>query len=120
MSKSPFKTAGVALAALVLSSATVPVTALAQPAAWIAQVARAIAAKQTYPRVAQMRGEEGTAKVKVYISASGAVERTELVAPSGSATLDKEALALPTRAGTLPAPPAGATSVTVPITWKLL
>lgn len=120
MSKIFRKTAGAALAALALSAALAPTVAFAQPAAWIAQVARAIASKQTYPRTAQMRGEEGTAKVKVYISATGAVERTELVAPSGSATLDKEALALPARAGTLPAPPAGATAVTVPITWKLL
>jgi len=92
----------------------------AQSADWIKQVARAIAAKQTYPRTAQMRGEEGTARVKVYIGASGSVERTELVGPSGSSTLDREALALPARAGVLPAPPGGATTVTVPITWKLL
>lgn len=105
-----------ALSALAL----IPATAGAQSADWIRSVARSIAAKQTYPRSAQMRGEEGTAKVKIYISAGGAVERTELVSPSGSSTLDKEALALPTRAGQLPAPPAGATTVTVPITWKLL
>lgn len=110
------KTLLAGLAALAVSI----VPAHAQSADWIKNVARAIAAKQTYPRTAQMRGEEGTARVKVFISASGAVERTELVAPSGSATLDKEALALPTRAGSLPPPPGGATSVTVPITWKLL
>jgi protein TonB len=106
--------------AAVLAIAASATPALAQSADWAKSVARAIASKQTYPRSAQMRGEEGTAKVKVYVSAAGAVERTELVAPSGSSTLDKEALALPTRAGTLPAPPGGATAVTVPITWKLL
>ncbi|BEV01887.1 energy transducer TonB [Novosphingobium olei] len=116
MTKTTTKIFGAALAAL----AMMPPPAAAQPAAWIAQVARAIAAKQTYPRTAQMRGEEGTARVKVFISASGAVEKTELVAPSGSSTLDREALALPSRAGTLPPPPGGATTVTVPITWKLL
>jgi protein TonB len=110
----------VAFSALVSTLVLVPAAAQAQSADWIKSVARAIAAKQTYPRSAQMRGEEGTAKVKVFISASGAVERTELVTPSGSSTLDKEALALPTRAGTVPVPPGGATSVTVPITWKLL
>lgn len=103
-----------------IALALVPAAARAQSADWIKSVARTIAAKQTYPRSAQMRGEEGTAKVKVYISASGSVERTELVSPSGSSTLDKEALALPTRAGQVPAPPGGATTVTVPITWKLL
>jgi len=112
---------GAAVAAVVLAGSTMVASpAMAQSADWMKSVARAIAAKQTYPRTAQMRGEEGTARVKVYISASGAVERTEMVSPSGSATLDREALSLPARAGTLPAPPAGATSVTVPITWKLL
>jgi protein TonB len=93
--------------------------ALAQAAGWSQQVARIIASKQTYPRTAQMRGEEGTAKVKIYVSAAGAVERAELVTPSGSATLDKEATSLPARLGNLPAPPGGATTLTVPLTWKL-
>ncbi|NLR72640.1 energy transducer TonB [Novosphingobium sp. ERN07] len=92
----------------------------AQSADWQKQVARIIGSKQTYPRTAQMRGEEGTARVKVYVGAGGAIERTELVAPSGSSTLDKEALAMPVRAGSVPPPPGGATSVIVPVTWKLL
>ena len=94
--------------------------AYAQSADWQRQVSRIIASKQTYPRSAQMRGEEGTARVKVYVGSGGAIERTELVAPSGSATLDKEALAMPTRAGTVPPPPGGATALVVPVTWKLL
>jgi len=96
------------------------IPALAQSADWSKQVARIIASKQTYPRTAQMRGEEGTAKVKVYVGADGAVQKTELIASSGSPTLDKEALALPTKAGSLPAPAGGATAVTLPLTWKLI
>ena len=95
-------------------------SAMAQSNDWVRQAARQIATKQTYPHVAQMRGEEGTAKVKIFVGVDGSVQRTELVAPSGSSTLDREALALPARAGTLPAPPGGATAVTLPITWKLL
>ena len=94
--------------------------ASAQSPDWQRQVSRIIASKQTYPRTAQMRGEEGTAKVKVYVGSGGAIERTELIAPSGSATLDKEALAMPTRAGSVPPPPGGATTIVVPVTWKLL
>ncbi len=94
--------------------------AFAQAADWQRQVARIIASKQTYPRSAQMRGEEGTARVKVYVGAGGAIERAELVAPSGSATLDKEALSMPTRAGSVPPPPGGATALILPLTWKLL
>jgi len=76
---------GAAVAAVVLAGSTMVASpAMAQSADWMKSVARAIAAKQTYPRTAQMRGEEGTARVKVYISASGAVERTEMVSPSGS------------------------------------
>lgn len=120
MSKFFAKSLTLGLSALVLSVGAAATPAAAQSADWVKSVARAIAAKQTYPRTAQMRGEEGTARVKVYISASGSIERTEMVAPSGSSTLDREALALPSRAGVVPAPPGGATSVTVPITWKLL
>ena len=108
---------------LVISITALAATAtpvLAQSADWNKQVARIIASKQSYPRVAQMRGEEGTARVKIYVGADGAVQRSELVGGSGSPTLDKEAIALPSRIGTLPAPPGGATSVTVPFTWKLI
>lgn len=108
----------VGLATIALASNAVP--AMAQSAEWQKQVSRIIASKQTYPRTAQMRGEEGTAKVKIYVGAGGNIERTELVAPSGSATLDKEALAMPTRAGSVPPPPGGAAAIIVPVTWKLL
>lgn len=109
---------GATVLSLAIAGISTPV--LAQSAGWSQQVARALASKQSYPRTAQMRGEEGTARVKITIGATGAVEKTELVSPSGSATLDREALAIPARAGTLPAPPGGSTSVTVPLTWKLL
>lgn len=93
--------------------------AAAESPDWVKQVTRMFAAKQTYPSTAQMRGEEGTAKVKVYIGADGAVQKTELVVGSGSATLDKEAIAVPSKVGHVPAPSAGPTTITVPMTWKL-
>lgn len=111
-------TGKISFALTALSMTLTPV--FAQSPDWQRQVSRIIASKQTYPRTAQMRGEEGTAKVKVYVGSGGAIERTELVAPSGSSTLDKEALAMPTRAGSVPPPPGGATTLIVPVTWKLL
>ena len=108
----------ISLALTALSMTLTP--AFAQSPDWQRQVSRIIASKQTYPRTAQMRGEEGTAKVKVYVGSGGSSERTDLVAPSGSSTLDKEALAMPTRAGSVPPPPGGATTIIVPVTWKLL
>lgn len=116
MFKSMTRTAFAAMTALTLTAAP----AFAQSADWTHQVARIIASKQTYPRTAQMRGEEGTAKVKVFVGADGSVQKTELVAASGSSALDKEAVALPAKVGNLPAPPGGATSVTLPLTWKLI
>jgi protein TonB len=94
-------------------------SAFAQASDWTRSVTNMFASKQTYPSTAQMRGEEGTAKVKVYIGADGAVQKAELVAGSGSAILDKEALSVPTKVGKVPAPPAGPTTLTVPMTWKL-
>lgn len=114
-----FKTAKT-LAFGLFAAACIAGPAHAQSADWIKQVTRTIAAKQTYPKAAQARGEQGTAKVKIYVAASGAVERAELISPSGSTSLDREALSLPSRTGSLPPPPGGATAVTVPITWKLL
>lgn len=102
-----------------LATMMTAVPAMADSADWTKQVARAFAARQTYPSTAEMRGEEGTARVKVYVGADGAVLRSEIAAPSGSSTLDKEALAVPGRVGHVPAPPGGATVVTVPMTWKL-
>lgn len=116
MSKSVIKAFAIGAVAFAMSTAPV----FAQSTDWLKQVAHLIAAKQTYPHMAQMRGEEGTAKVKIYVGADGSVQKTELVGPSGSSILDKEALALPQKVGALPPPPAGATSVTLPFTWKLI
>ena len=94
--------------------------AFSQSADWTKKVFGIVAAKQTYPRVAQMRGDEGTAKVRVSVDAAGAIKNVEMVAPSGSSVLDKEALELPRRIATLPPPPGGATTVVLPLTWKLM
>ncbi|MGD9809710.1 MAG: energy transducer TonB [Sphingobium sp.] len=111
--------AGKALVAAAVATVAVS-PAFAQPAAWQQAVARQIASKQTYPRAAQMRGDEGTVKVKVFVGADGSVQKTEMVTPSGSSVLDREALALPAKVGNLPAPPGGATAIVLPLTYKLM
>lgn len=107
------------LSAVVSGAVLLSTSAFAQSPDWTRSVTHLFASKQTYPSTAQMRGEEGTAKVKVYIGADGVVQKAELVSGSGSAILDKEALSVPTKVGKVPAPPAGATTLTVPMTWKL-
>ena len=99
--------------------ATSPVFAAATPE-WTAKARQLIAAKQDYPRSAQMRGDEGTAKIKIVVGADGAVASVDLVQPSGSPVLDKEALAVPRKVGTFPAPPGGGAEITVPLTWKMM
>jgi periplasmic protein TonB len=113
-----------------VAAACIASPAHAQSADWVQQVARTTASKQAYPKTAQARREQGSAKVKIFLVASGAAERAELIAPTGPTALDRagprwvalgrEALARSSRTGTIPPQPGGATSVTVPITCKLL
>lgn len=103
------------MAAMALSTS---VYAAATPE-WTGKVRQLLASKQDYPRAAQMRGDEGTAKIKLDIAADGSVAAVDLVQPSGSALLDKEALAVAKKVGTFPAPPGGSASVVVPLTWKM-
>ena len=86
---------------------------------WTLQVRKLLASKQDYPRAAQMRGDEGTAKIKLDIATDGSVAAVALVQPSGSAVLDREALALVRRVGAFPLPPGGSASLVVPLTWKM-
>src|SRR3546814_18214552 len=109
-----FKKTTAAMFSLVAGALMVATPANAQSADWQRSVARLVAAKQTYPRAAQMRGDEGTAKVKVNVTADGSIGNVELVAPSGSSVLDREALALPAKVGKFPPPPGGAASVVLP------
>ncbi len=99
--------------------AAVPALAVATPD-WTARCRLLIAAKQDYPRAAQMRGEEGTARVKVDVAADGTITAVALLQPTGSMVLDREALAAPRKVGTFPAPPGGAATIVVPITWKMM
>lgn len=87
---------------------------------WTGKVRQLLAAKQDYPRAAQVRGDEGTAKLKIDIAADGSLAAVALVQPTGSATLDKEALAVARKVGAFPPPPGGAASVVVPLTWKMM
>lgn len=106
-----------------LASVAVAFGVMAVPAAatdWTTTVAGLIAARHSYPRSAQIRGDEGTAKVRISIDASGNISNVELLQPSGSEILDREAIRIPTKLGSVPPPPgAKPASVVVPITWKL-
>jgi protein TonB len=86
---------------------------------WSASVARLIARNQSYPRSAQIRGEEGTTRLKISIMPDGRIAGVELAASSGSAILDREAQTVVSGIGKLPPPPAGVKNLTIPIVWRL-
>jgi len=87
--------------------------------AWHTQVSRLIAHSQNYPRSAQIRGEEGTTRLKISLSADGTITTVELAASSGSPILDRQAQATLREIGKLPSPPGGPRTLSVPIVWRL-
>lgn len=107
------------LAAVLAASASSAVLA-APPPEWIAKIRQLLAAKQEYPRAAQMRGDEGTARVKLTVAADGSISEIELVQPTGSSSLDREAVAIAHKVGAFPAPPGGAATIVIPLTWKMM
>jgi protein TonB len=107
------------LGALCAATLSAPAFAGVTPE-WTAKVRQMLVAKQDYPRAAQVRGDEGTARLKLEVGADGAINSVALMQPSGSPALDKEALAVPRKIGSFPPPPGGATTLIVPLTWKML
>ena len=91
----------------------------AHAADWTSTVTRLIAAQHSYPRSAQIRGDQGTAKVRISVDAGGKITGVELVKPTGAQILDREAVRIPQKIGTVPPPPGGPTQLVIPIAWKL-
>lgn len=107
-----------AVTGLIGLAATAPAQA-ADPG-WQRKVAALIGANYAYPRSAVLRGEQGSAKVKIAFSGAGKVLSVDLVKSTGSAILDREAVRIPRKVGTYPAPPTGSnTDLVVPITWRI-
>jgi len=107
-----------AIAALSGLSATAP--AYAVDPVWQKKVAQLISANYAYPRSAVLRGEQGRAKVKMVISGAGKLLSVDLVQSTGSAILDREAVRIPRKVATYPAPPGGGNADAVfPITWRI-
>lgn len=82
-----------------------PAEPTAPPSYTGAVMAKIMAAKR-YPSSSRARREEGTARIAFTLSRDGGVSGESLVASSGHAALDKEALATVRRAGPYPVVPA--------------
>jgi len=96
-----------------------PVFGAEVPVMWQTAIARLIAQKQIYPRSAQIRGEEGTTKLRITLGADGKISAVDLATSSGSAILDRQAESMVTGIGKFPAPPPGISTLLVPIVWRL-
>ena len=108
-----------ALTLLLSSFAATPALSADKPTNWQIAVARLIAEKQSYPRSAQIRGEEGTTRLRIALNPDGKVNQVELATSSGSAILDREAQSVVSTIGKFPPPPAGVRNLLVPIVWRL-
>jgi protein TonB len=90
---------------------------------WKSQVAGLLERNKRYPAAAQARRQQGVVRLFFSLDRNGHVVATRVVKSSGSATLDREAMALVRRAQPFPPPPrelAGANvGLTVPIRFNL-
>lgn len=86
-------------------------------------LAREFAKHKQYPRIAQMRGWQGTVRVRLEVDANGTVTSSTVSESSGYEALDKQALEMVKKASPLPMPPEALRhrpfTVTVPVLFRL-
>ena len=68
-----------------------------------------------YPRIAELRGWEGSVTMRLRVAPSGRLIAAELYKSSGYEALDKQAMTMVTRAAVLPVPPLGLNAAEVPV-----
>ena len=100
-------------------AATGPAVGSSATASWRCSVAVHIAGFKRYPRKAKRLDLEGTTTIAVAFGAGGTVSDTKIANSSGHDVLDRAAQNIVRRASPLPAPPAGAGSVNVPVSFSL-
>jgi protein TonB len=86
-------------------------------------VSRLLARHREYPRVAAMRGWEGTVTMRLKVGANGRLTEAHVDTSSGHAALDTQALDMVKRIAELPPPPEGLRdrefTVLVPVVFRL-
>jgi protein TonB len=68
-----------------------------------------------YPRIAELRGWEGSVTMRLRVAPSGRLIDAQVYKSSGFAVLDQQAVAMVSKAGVLPVPPEGLDSAEVPV-----
>jgi periplasmic protein TonB len=87
-------------------------------ASWESEVLARINAAKRYPEEARAAHETGTATLSFVVTADGRIAGAHLARSSGSATLDRETVAMASRIGQLPPPPNGRAAISVPIHYS--
>lgn len=86
-------------------------------------LSREFAKHKQYPRIAQLRGWQGTVRLELKIDASGTVTSSTVAESSGFEILDKQALEMVRKASPLPQPPEALRgqefTLIVPVSFKL-
>lgn len=86
-------------------------------------LSREFAKHKQYPRIAQMRGWQGIAKVELHLDSDGRITSSSVSESSGHEILDKQALEMVRKASPLPPPPEAlrgrAFTIVVPVAFRL-
>ena len=86
-------------------------------------LSKALERYKEYPRLAELRGWEGSVTMRLRVAPSGRLIEAQVYKSSGFAVLDQQAVAMVSKAGALPVPPEGLDAdgvpVLVPITFRL-
>jgi len=86
-------------------------------------LSKALERYKEYPRVAELRGWEGSVTMRLRVASSGRLIEARVYKSSGFAVLDQQAIAMVSKAGALPVPPEGLDAdgvpVLVPINFRL-
>lgn len=86
-------------------------------------LSREFAKHKQYPRVALLRGWQGTVKIELQIDAAGNVTSTSIAESSSYEALDKQALEMVRKASPLPLPPDSLRgrdfTIVVPVVFKI-
>jgi len=75
----------------------------------------ALARYKEYPRVAELRGWEGSVTMRLRVAPSGRLLEAAVYQSSGYEALDKQAITMVSKAGVLPVPPQGLDLAEVPV-----
>jgi protein TonB len=86
---------------------------------WRSQLVAQIERYKNYPAAAKERGDQGNAEVGFSVDRRGGVHRMRLVRGTGSAQLDRDALAWVARAAPLPPPPPEVAGALIPVVVPL-